>query len=230
MAGERGDAVTAFEVPLTRREAVVQRLRQEIASGELPPGTLLKDAELAARLGVSVTPVREAISQLAAEGLVDVSPNRTRKVAGLTQKQALELVDVMQLLACEGFARGVENLTDEHLARLRTRFTEYNEALERGDTVTAAATGADFSTIVVLAGGNRELQSLIDVVVTRTLRLQPTDADSPIWGPWVAGYREILDLLESGDRGGAADRYRQIYVEYRAVVEDMLWHDDHAQG
>ena len=63
--------MSAFEVPLTRREAVVQRLRQEIASGVLAPGTLLKDAELAARLGVSITPVREAITQLAAEGLVD---------------------------------------------------------------------------------------------------------------------------------------------------------------
>jgi DNA-binding transcriptional MocR family regulator len=49
--------VSAFEVPLTRREAVVQRLRQEIASGELAPGTLLKDAELSARLGVSLSKI-----------------------------------------------------------------------------------------------------------------------------------------------------------------------------
>lgn len=55
---------SSFEVPLTRREAVVRRLRQEIGSGELPAGTVLKDAELAARLGVSITPVREAITQL----------------------------------------------------------------------------------------------------------------------------------------------------------------------
>ncbi|MDT7626694.1 MAG: hypothetical protein QOF99_7595, partial [Pseudonocardiales bacterium] len=57
-----------FVVPLTRREAVERQLREEIVSGTLPAGTVIKDAEVAARLGVSITPVREAIAQLAAEG------------------------------------------------------------------------------------------------------------------------------------------------------------------
>lgn len=216
--------MSAFEVPLTRREAVVQRLRQEIASGALAPGTLLKDAELAARLGVSITPVREAITQLAAEGLVDISPNRTRKVAGFSQKQALEIVDVMELLACAGFERGVENLTDDHIARMRKRFTEYTDALKAGDVMAAGASGADFSTIVIMAGGNRELQSLVDLVVARSLRFQALGPDSPIWEPWVAGYRDTLELLEAGERERAVARYRRIYVEYRDAVEESLWH------
>jgi DNA-binding GntR family transcriptional regulator len=216
--------VSAFEVPLTRREAVVQRLRQEIASGTLAPGTLLKDAELAARLGVSITPVREAITQLAAEGLVDISPNRTRKVAGFSHKQALEIVDVMELLACAGFERGVENLTDDHIALMRKRFTEYTEALKAGDVMAAGASGADFSTIVIMAGGNRELQSLVDLVVARSLRFQALGPDSPIWEPWVTGYRDTLELLEAGERERAVARYRRIYVEYRAAVEESLWH------
>ena len=216
--------MSAFEVPLTRREAVVQRLRQEIASGALAPGTLLKDAELAARLGVSITPVREAITQLAAEGLVDISPNRTRKVAGFSHKQALEIVDVMELLACAGFERGVENLTDDHIARMRKRFTEYTEALKAGDVMAAGASGADFSTIVIMAGGNRELQSLVDLVVARSLRFQALGPDSPIWEPWVTGYRETLELLEAGERERAVARYRRIYVEYRDAVEESLWH------
>ena len=216
--------MSAFEVPLTRREAVVQRLRQEIASGTLAPGTLLKDAELAARLGVSITPVREAITQLAAEGLVDISPNRTRKVAGFCLKLALEIVDVLELLACAGFERGVENLTDDHIARMRKRFTEYTEALKAGDVMTAGASGADFSTIVIMAGGNRELQSLVDLVVARSLRFQALGPDSPIWEPWVTGYRETLELLEAGERERAVARYRRIYVEYRDAVEESLWH------
>ena len=216
----------AFEVPMTRREAVAQRLRQEIASGELRPGTLLKDVELAKRLGVSVTPVREAITQLAAEGLVDVAPNRTRKVAAFSQKQALELIDVMELLASAGFARGVENLTEEHIASLRKRLTEYEDGLARGDVTAAAVAGADFSTIVVLAGGNRELQSFIDQVVVRTNRMQPVTVDSPIWAAWLDGYRDIMALLEAGEREAAVERYRRIYVDYRAVVEDLLWHHD----
>jgi DNA-binding GntR family transcriptional regulator len=222
--------VSSFEVPLTRREAVAQRLRHEIGTGALAPGTLLKDAELAARLGVSITPVREAITQLAAEGLVDISPNRTRKVAGFDQKQALELVDVMELLACTGFARGVENLADADIARMRLRFTEYTEALKAGDLTAAYASGADFSTIAIMAAGNRELQSLVDLVVVRTRRFPVLAVDSPVWEPWTTGYRETLELLEEGERGRAVARYRRIYVEYRAAVEELLWHQGGPAG
>ena len=211
--------MTEFEVPLTRREAVARQLRAEILSGGLPPGTLLKDAELAARLGMSITPVREAITQLAAEGLVDISPNRARKVAGFTLKSALDLVDVMELLACAGFTAGTENLTEEHLAGLRTRYEELTAALKRGDTAMAQVAGSDFSTIVILAGGNLELQTLVDQVVLRTMRMLRLSPDSDLWTPWVEGYRDILGLLEQGNRAAAVARYRQIYPAYRAAVE-----------
>ena len=75
----------SYAVPPTRTAAVVRQLRNEIVTGELPPGTLIKDAELAARLGVSITPVREAIAQLSVEGLIDIAPNRTRHVTKVTQ-------------------------------------------------------------------------------------------------------------------------------------------------
>src|SRR5919108_329940 len=81
----------SYAAPLPRREAVLRQLRQEIVSGELPAGTVIKDAEVAARLGVSITPIREAIAQLAAEGLIDLAPNRPRRVTRVTQKNALEV-------------------------------------------------------------------------------------------------------------------------------------------
>ena len=211
--------MTEFDVPLTRREAVARQLRGEILSGKLPPGTLLKDAELASRLGMSITPVREAITQLAAEGLVDISPNRARKVAGFTLKSALDLVDVMELLACAGFTAGTENLAEEHLVRLRTRYDDFTAALKRGDTAMAQASGADFSTIVILAGGNVELQTLVDQVVARTMRMLRLSSASDLWTPWLEGYRDVLELLEHGDRPAAIARYRQIYPAYRAAVE-----------
>ena len=219
----------SFEVPLTRREAVVHRLREEIVGGTLAPGTVLKDAELAARLRVSVTPVREAITQLAAEGLIDVSPNRARTVAALDQKTTLELVDVMELLACAGFDWGVPNLTEDDLVRMRTRYEEFTDALLRDDVAAAAASGADFSTIVVMAGGNLELQAMIDVVVTRSVR-RLGKPGSTVWDPWVRGYGEVLALLEHGRRDAASARYRQIYAEYRATVERLFWSADEAQA
>ncbi|GAA4509025.1 MULTISPECIES: GntR family transcriptional regulator [Nonomuraea] len=217
----------SFAVPLTRKEAVLRQLRDEIITGRLKPGAAIKDAEIAARLGVSITPVREAVTQLAAEGLIDISPNRTRQVTQVTQKSALELIDVMMVLACAGFEWGVDNLTDEHLAALRGKLDDFAEGLRHGNATVAAAAGADFSTVVILASGNRELQTHVDLVVTRTLRVLALTAESEVWNVWLDGYREVLELLERGDRSGAAGRYRQIYRDYRRRVEAMLFDEDH---
>jgi DNA-binding GntR family transcriptional regulator len=212
-----------YAVPPTRKEAVVRQLRAEIVSGELPPGTLVKDADLAARLGVSITPVREAIAQLSVEGLIDIAPNRARHVTKVTQKNALDLIDVMGVLACAGFEWGVENLTKTHLDLMRVRLTEFTEALKNGNMVSAGASGADFSTVVILASGNRELQTLVDLVVARTLRILAQTAESDRWSVWIEGYTETLAALERGDNAAAVERYRQIYVDYRAKVETVFF-------
>ncbi|MET0416668.1 MAG: GntR family transcriptional regulator [Actinoplanes sp.] len=209
----------SYAVPPTRTAAVVRQLRNEIVTGELPPGTLIKDAELAARLGVSITPVREAIAQLSVEGLIDIAPNRTRHVTRVTQKNALELIDVMGVLACAGFEWGVDNLTETHLDLLRQRQKEFVEALRTGNTLAAGAAGADFSTTVILASGNRELQSMVDLVVARTMRILAMSAESDLWSNWISGHDAIIGLLEAGDTKGAIARYKQIYVDYRAQVE-----------
>ncbi|GGK86457.1 GntR family transcriptional regulator [Mangrovihabitans endophyticus] len=213
----------SFAVPPTRTAAVVRQLRNEIVTGELPPGTLIKDGELAARLGVSITPVREAIAQLSVEGLIDIAPNRTRHVTRVTQKNALELIDVMGVLAGAGFEWGVDNLTETHLDLLRRRQREFVEALREGNVLAAGAAGADFSTIVILASGNRELQSMVDLVVARTTRILAMTAESDLWNTWITGHEAIIRLLEAGDNRGAVQRYRQIYVDFRARVEAFLF-------
>jgi DNA-binding GntR family transcriptional regulator len=215
----------SYAVPPTRTAAVVRQLRNEIVTGELPPGTLIKDAELAARLGVSITPVREAIAQLSVEGLIDIAPNRTRHVTRVTQKNALELIDVMGVLACAGFEWGVDNLTATHLDLLRQRQGEFVTALRDGNVLAAGAAGADFSTTVILASGNRELQSMVDLVVARTMRILAITAESDLWRIWIDGHAEIIKLLEGGDSRRALARYRKIYVDYRAAVEQELFED-----
>jgi len=212
----------SYAVPLTRREAVERQLREEIVSGVLPAGSVLKDAEVAARLGVSITPIREAIAQLSAEGLIDIAPNRTRRVTQVTQKSALELVDVMGILACAGVEWGVDNLTRSHRDQMAKRLEEFVAALARGDVTAAGSAGADFSTIAIMASGNRELQTHVDLVVARTLRLLALTADSDIWQIWVNGYREMLERLDADDRDGFVERHRQIYRDYRARLETLL--------
>jgi DNA-binding GntR family transcriptional regulator len=209
-------------VPPTRTAAVVRQLREEIVTGELPPGTLIKDAVLAARMGVSITPVREAIAQLSVEGLIDIAPNRTRRVTHVTQKTALELIDVMSVLACAGFEWGVGNLTPIHVDLLRQRQREFVESVRDGNVLAAGAAGADFGSIVIMASGNRELQSMIDLVVSRAMRITPIIADS-LWNTVIDAHDDILGLLEAGDTQGASQRYKQMYVDYRALAEREIF-------
>jgi DNA-binding GntR family transcriptional regulator len=209
----------SYSLPLTRAEAIARHLREEIVAGRLAPGTVVKDAELADRLGVSITPVREAIVLLSAEGLIDISPNRTRRVTGVTQKNALELIDVMCVLACAGVEWGVPNLTGADLTRMRQRLDEMLAALSAGDGGAATSAGADFSTIMTSASGNRELQTHVDLVVTRIRRLLVLVPERGQWRPWIDGYTEVLALLEQDDPQAAVARYRQIYADARAGLE-----------
>ncbi|MFD0518054.1 FCD domain-containing protein [Paractinoplanes durhamensis] len=120
---------------------------------------------------------------------------------------------------------GVDNLTDTHLDLMRQRQKEFTEALRSGNVLAASAAGADFSTIVILASGNRELQSMVDLVVARTMRILAMTAESGLWNVWIGGHDEIIALLAAGDRPGALARYRQIYVDYRDRVERELFDD-----
>ena len=209
-----------FAIPLTRREAALRHLRDEIITGHLTAGKALKDAEIAAQLRISITPVREAIAQLVAEGLV-VTNNRTRYVARLTPKSALDLIDVICVLAGAGFGWGIPHLTETDMQQLRLRLDQLSENLHEGNVAKAAAAGTDFSSIIFRASGNQELQAYFDVAMARTVRLLALTAESEAWHAWVAGYTDTLQLLECGDQAGAIKRYRQIYEDFRALVSTV---------
>jgi|GEM_PF-3460512 len=109
----------------------------------------------------------------------------------------------MTVPACAGFEWGVDNITDEHSATLRVKLDEFADDLRKGDVTAAAAVGADFSTVVISACGNRELQTHVDLVVARTLRVLSLTAESDVQTVWLDGYRRTLELLETGDRARA---------------------------
>src|SRR5919204_4763814 len=120
-------------VASTRRDAVVRQLREEIVSGVLGPGTVIKDAELAARLGLSIPPVREALAQLAVEGLVEMPPNRAKRVAPLTRRGAVELCAVMRVLSLAAYEEGLPRLLFADLQAMRAAHAATLAALDRQD-------------------------------------------------------------------------------------------------
>ena len=112
---------------LTSAERVADSLRAAILHGELPPGARLGEVELAERLGVSRTPVREALSRLAAEGLVDVTANRGARVATWTVAELEGVFDLRTVLEPQLTAAAVPHATPgdvEELAALAGRMLD----------------------------------------------------------------------------------------------------------
>lgn len=210
-----------FAVPPTRGEAVTRQLRAEIVSGVLRPGEIIKDAEVAARLNLSITPVREAIAQLVTEGLIEVSPNRTRRVTPVTRQGAAEVVDVLGVLSCAALERAQERLTPGDLAGMRRALTRMLADLEGKDPMAATEAGIEFARIFLVASGNRELETLWNLMMARVQRLMLLTADSEVWNLWRAGLGELLELLEQGAGAEAIARYRRLYTEVsRALLDE----------
>lgn len=207
-----------FELPLSRKDAVVQRLRDEILSGALAPRAAIKDAELAARLGVSVTPVREAITQLISEGFIEAMPNKRRRVAALTQKQAIDLMDVLGAVLVAGLERAEGNLSDEWLKDFGRSVTEFGAALGSGDTQTSGQAFGRIVELVFDAAGNDELRAVMDQVMLRSLRriqLYPSEHLLPLWSE---AFSDVADHLTVGEHGAAVDRMRRFFAELVAAM------------
>lgn len=117
----------------TKEERVADYLREGIISGRFPRGSKLKQAELAEMLGTSITPVREAIKLLEAEGFVEGNSHRGAVVAPLDIDATEEIVDLRVTLECKLALRALPRLTSEHLTELRKLQESLDEASARGD-------------------------------------------------------------------------------------------------
>lgn len=114
-------------------ESLVDRLRHEILRGGLEPGLPLRQDEIAARCGVSKIPVREALLQLVAEGLVALQPNRGFTVAGLQPQEAEEILEIRAVLECQAMRDAMPKMTDADVGRAAVILdqAEATDALDR---------------------------------------------------------------------------------------------------
>lgn len=150
-------AVVPLVAPVTRSAAVVEQLRTAIIDGTLAPGSPLPEVALASRLGVSPTPVREAIAHLMREGLVEVEAHRLKRVAPIDFPAMYDLLKVQAHLWRIGYIWGMAKVRAPDLDRLGEAVEDYRAALARNDPLAAIRAGHAFHSIVILASANREL-------------------------------------------------------------------------
>jgi DNA-binding GntR family transcriptional regulator len=144
------------------RDDVYVRLRDAIVDGTLAPGESLRDGELAEWLGVSRTPVREALLRLAASGLIVARPGRSTVVAEMeeaTVRHARDVVAAMHELAAR---LAVPDLAPSVLEEMRAANERFSAAVESGDAIAAVEADDEFHGALVRASGNPSLAAVLE--------------------------------------------------------------------
>jgi DNA-binding GntR family transcriptional regulator len=163
---------------LSLRERVYQALREALVSGELPPGERLRDQELAARLGVSRTPVREALQRLEDEGLVETSPRALTRVTPLDARAAREAFPVVAALHALAARTGAPRLTAVDLGEMRAANAAFAGAIAAADpsvpeTIAGAIAADDrFHGVLLAAAANEELMRTLERLMPKVRRLE----------------------------------------------------------
>lgn len=143
------------------RDVVFNTLRQEIIHGELKPGERLLEIPLAEKLGVSRTPIREAIRKLELEGLVVMLPRRGATVAGITSKNLRDVLEIRRALEELAIGLACERMTDEQLAELDEVGNRIKTNIETADASDIADMDETFHTLIYESTNNPRLVNIL---------------------------------------------------------------------
>lgn len=202
-------------------------LREAIISGELAPGESIKDTELAARLGLSRTPVREALVRLADAGMVESKPGVYTRVTSLNRADVTATLDVLQALHGIAVRDGVPRLTDEHLRAMREHNTGFVGALERLDVAEALAADHKFHAVLVEASANPVLLRLIDQLHPMIDRILFRKFSTLLGGrDTIDHHNELIDLCVRGDAAAAAELSADHWARLGDLIEKLFDTED----
>jgi len=200
-------------------QQVATRLRQHIIEGHLPAGAKLNERALCEQLHVSRTPLREALKMLAAEGLVELLPNRGAAVAQLSPR---DIVDTFELIAgLEGLSGelAAQRIDDAQLTEIRALHYEMLAAHARRDLPTYYRLNAAIHSAINRAAGNGVLEQTYRTVNARLQALRfRSNFDDAKWQRAVDEHQRMIELLAARD--GAA--LRRLLVEHLDHKRDTV--------
>ena len=147
---------------LPLRDVVFNTLRQAILRGELKPGERLMEIQLANKLGVSRTPIREAIRKLELEGLVLMIPRKGAEVAEITEKNLRDVLEVRKALEELAVQLACDKITEEEIAELKKCAAEFEESLDHNDITQIAEADVRFHDVIYFATDNQRLIQLLN--------------------------------------------------------------------
>lgn len=181
---------------LPLRDVVFNTLRQAILRGELKPGERLMEIQLANKLGVSRTPIREALRKLELEGLVNMVPRKGAEVADITEKSLRDVLEVRKALEELSVQLACEKITEEEIEELKRVAERFKDTLDDQDVTKIAEADVAFHDVIYTATDNQKL-----ILLLNNLREQM--------------YRYRMEYLKK------EEAYPQLIAEHEELIDNI---------
>ncbi len=193
------------------RDRAYRMLRDAIVTGELAPGAVIRDAELAERVGLSRTPVREALTRLADEGLVETKPHSWTRVTPLLLGEVRDALLVVRAMHELAVRMAVPLMTERHHDLMRAANKRFAAALEEGDVQGAVDADDALHDVPVAVLGNLALAATIERQLPLIRRLERLRFGSLLGRRSITWHDQLIDACEDRD------------VETAVAITTRIW-------
>ena len=219
-----------FEVNMNEylplRDVVFNTLRKAILRGELKPGERLMEIQLANKLGVSRTPIREAIRKLELEGLVLMIPRKGAEVAQITEKNMQDVLEVRKALEELSVQLACERITPAQVEEMKMAAEDFRKVLKSGDVTKIAEADVKFHDIIFAATNNQRLITLLNNMREQMYRFRVEYLKQKECYPQLLEEHDKLIALISGGEVEEACELMGCHIDNQAsTVSDVIRRD-----
>ncbi len=208
---------------LPLRDVVFHTLREAILKGDLKPGERLMELQLAAKLGVSRTPIREAIRMLEQEGLAVTIPRKGAEVAKMTEKDMQDVLQVREALDELAANIACERITQEELDELVTAMHEFEISTRTKDLKRIAETDVKFHDVIYRATDNPKLVTMVNNLREQMYRYRVEYLkDEKNYPTLLKEHKEIVEGLKTQNKEMIAEAMRKHVANQAAAVQVMI--------
>lgn len=208
---------------LPLRDVVFNTLREAILKGDLKPGERLMELQLASKLGVSRTPIREAIRMLEQEGLAVTMPRKGAEVAKMTLKDMEDVLEIREALDELAVRIACEKITDEQLKRLVDAKDLFETSTRTGDVKKIAEADVSFHDVIYEATGNPKLETLLNNLREQVYRYRVEYIKDPQNYPvLIREHEAILLALQERNVKKAESAMHEHVANQAAAVKNVI--------
>ena len=209
------------------REIVYEELKMQILTGKITPGMRMMEVELAESMGVSRTPIREAIKKLEKEGLVTIEPRKGAYASQLSVKDMVDILEVRQDM--EGLAASLASyrMVPKQMRELETISIAYNKAVEEGNMADMIKYDTEFHNLIIESCNNNILMTMITQLEELVLRFRYVYYDNIKRAEKMPSeHSMIMEAIKDG-RADAARASAEMHIER---IKDMVMNDGIRHG